>query len=47
VGYKGKGVVPTVEQQFSTDGLLKGEDNQPARARRCLQEGVAASRLDH
>jgi carboxyl-terminal processing protease len=39
---EGKGVVPTVEEPLSTDGLLNGEDNQLARARQCLQEGVAA-----
>ena len=47
---EGKGVVPTVEEPISTDGLLNGEDNQLARARQCLQEGVAlsvwTSRLD-
>jgi C-terminal processing protease CtpA/Prc len=30
---EGKGVVPTVEEPLSTDGLLNGEDNQLARAR--------------
>ena len=39
---EGKGVVPTVEEPPSTDGLLNGEDNQLARARQCLQEGIAA-----
>ena len=39
---EGKGVAPTVEEPISTDGLLNGEDNQFARARQCLQEGVAA-----
>ena len=39
---EGSGVVPTIEEPLSTDGLLNGEDNQLARARQCLQEGVAA-----
>jgi C-terminal processing protease CtpA/Prc len=39
---EGSGVVPTIEEPISTDGLLNGEDNQLARAVQCLQEGVAA-----
>jgi carboxyl-terminal processing protease len=39
---EGKGVVPTVEEPLSTDGLLNGKDNQLARAVQCLKEGVAA-----
>jgi C-terminal processing protease CtpA/Prc len=37
-----KGVVPTIEEPLSTDGLLNSEDNQLARAGQRLQEGVAA-----
>jgi C-terminal processing protease CtpA/Prc len=39
---EGSGVVPSIEEPLSTDGLLNGEDNQLTRAVRCLQEGVAA-----
>ena len=39
---EGAGVVPTIEEPLSTDGLLNGEDNQLTRAVQCLHEGVAA-----
>jgi carboxyl-terminal processing protease len=39
---EGSGVVPTIEEPLSTDGLLNGEDNQLTRAVQSLREGVAA-----
>jgi C-terminal processing protease CtpA/Prc len=39
---EGSGVVPNVEEPLSTDGLMKGEDNQLTRAVQCLREGLPA-----
>ena len=39
---EGSGVVPTIDEPISTNGLLNREDNQLRRAVQCLQEGVAA-----